>query len=48
MGTNTEANDSEIITSIDRIFLVEVDVRIGVKFGNNSYFQYQRYIQQIG
>ena len=42
MGNNTEAKASEIITSI------EVDVRMGVKFGNNSYFQYQRYIQQVG
>ena len=45
MENNNEAN-SDIISSIDRIFLVEV--RAGVKLGNNSYFQYQQYIQQIG
>ena len=33
MQNNTEAN-SDIISSIDRIFLVEV--RAGVKLGNNS------------
>ena len=45
MENNTEANN-DIISSIDRIFLFEV--RAGVKLGNNSYFQYQQYIQQIG